>query len=86
MQKKAVALKYECGDNAPKVVALGKGEIAEKILSLASEKGVPILSKPVLVDKLIELELQQEVPPELYEVVAEVLAFIYKLSKKEGSI
>jgi len=79
-RKKAVALKYVPEkNNAPKVIALGQGEIAEKIILLAEKKGVPTISKPALVDKLIHFEINQEIPPELYEVVAEVLAFIYKL-------
>ena len=80
--KKAVALKYNPFENAPKAVALGKGEIAEKILAIAAEKGIPIVIKPEVVDRLIDVDLNQEIPPELYEVVAEILAFIYKLDKR----
>ncbi|KJS22563.1 MAG: hypothetical protein VR72_05930 [Clostridiaceae bacterium BRH_c20a] len=80
--KKAVALKYNPFESAPKAVALGKGEIAEKILAIAAEKGIPIVIKPEVVDRLIDVDLNQEIPPELYEVVAEILAFIYKLDKR----
>lgn len=79
--KKAVALKYNFDDNAPKAIALGKGEIAEKILGIALEKGVPVVTKPELVDKLIKLELNQEIPLEFYEIVAEILAFVYGLEQ-----
>jgi len=81
-RKKAVALKYNPLESAPKAVALGKGEIAEKILAIAAEKGIPIVIKPEIVDRLIDFDLNQEIPPELYEVVAEILAFIYKLDKR----
>jgi len=82
VHKKAVALKYSTHDNAPKVVAIGKGEMAERILSIAAKNGVPVLNKTELVDKLITLELNQEIPMELYEVVAEILAFVYQLEKR----
>jgi flagellar biosynthesis protein len=78
-QKKAVALRFKPEDNAPKAIALGKGEIAEKILAIAAQKGVPVVVKPELVDKLINLELNQEIPVELYEIIAEILAYIYRL-------
>lgn len=82
-RKKAVGLKYDTQkDNAPRVIALGQGEIAEQIILLAKEKGVPILDNPNLVEQLINLELNQEIPQDLYEVVAEVLAFIYKLKNQ----
>lgn len=77
--KKAIALSYKPEENAPKVIALGRREIAEQILAIATEKGVPIMVKPELADKLIELELNQEIPLELYEVVAEILAYVYRL-------
>jgi len=78
-QTKAVALRYNPEDNAPRTIALGEGQIAENILRIAAQKGVPVMVKPELVDKLINNELNQEIPLELYEVVAEILAFIYRL-------
>lgn len=80
-QKKAVALKYNKGkDSAPKVVAKGKGHIAEKIIEAARENNVPLYEDKNLSQVLEALDLDTEIPPELYRAVAEVLAFIYKLN------
>lgn len=77
--KKAVALRYEPGrDEAPSVAAKGRGKLAERIIALAREHGVPIKEDPDLVEVLARLEVDQEIPPELYLVVAEILAFVYK--------
>jgi len=84
-RRKAVALKYNPNDSAPRAIALGKGEIAEKILSIAAQKGVPVVTNPDLVDKLINLELNQEIPIELYEIIAEILAFVYRLENEKYS-
>ena len=82
-RKKAAALEYRKGvDNAPKVTATGKGLIAERIIELAREHGVPIREDKNLVEVLSTIGLYQEIPPELYRAVAEVLAFIYKMSGK----
>jgi len=81
--KKAVALKYDKGkDNAPKLLAKGKGDIAEKILEIAKENKVPIYSDRDLVQVLDALDLDFEIPAELYRAVAEVLVFIYDLNRK----
>ena len=81
--KKAVALKYERGkDKAPKVIAKGKGHIGEKIIQIAKEHNIPIKEDPVLVEALSQIEINQEIPPELYKAVAEILAFIYRQTKK----
>lgn len=81
-QKKAVALKYNKDkDRAPKVVAKGKGYIAEKIIQAARENNVPLYEDKNLSQVLEALDLDTEIPPELYRAVAEVLAFIYKLNK-----
>lgn len=79
--KKAAGLKYEQGDNAPKIIGLGKGNVAEKIIELAKEKDIPIVKDPLLAGELTKLGLNQEIPPELYTAVAEILAFIYKTSQ-----
>ena len=80
-QKKAVALKYNKDkDRAPKVVAKGKGYIAEKIIEAARENNVPLYEDKNLSQVLEALDLDTEIPPELYRAVAEVLAFIYKLN------
>ena len=85
--KKAVALKYEPGkDGAPRVTAKGRGRVADRIIELAREGGVPLSEDPDLVGALIQLDFDEEIPPDLYQVVAEVLAFAYRLNRraKEG--
>ena len=78
---KAVALSYkpEEGEETPRLVAKGRGDVARKIIELAREHGVPIQEDPALVELLLRLDLSEEIPPELYEVVAKVLAFVYSL-------
>jgi len=81
--KKAVALKYEPGqDEAPKVVAKGSGSIAEKILEIARQEGLPIKEDQALVEALMQVELEAQVPAELYEAVAAVLAWAWRLNNK----
>ena len=78
---KAVALKYDGKKNkAPRVIAKGRGEIAEKIIEVAKAHNVPLVEDKNLVQLLEALELETEIPPELYRAVAEVLAFIYRLN------
>ncbi len=66
------------------VVAKGKGVLAERIEQIASEFGIPIKEDQVLADYLMALDLYEEIPPELYKVVAEVLAYIYSMDRKKG--
>jgi len=81
--KKAVALKYDTEKgSAPKVSAKGHGMVAETIIELAREEGIPISEDPDLVSSLVKLDLEDEVPRELYMAVAEILAFAYGLNKK----
>lgn len=81
--KKASALTYSPGeDHAPKVIATGKGVIAEKIIETAKEAKIPIYEDEHLADVLSGIRIGSEIPAELYEVVAEVLAFISKLDEK----
>jgi flagellar biosynthesis protein len=81
--KKAVALKYEPGqDSAPKMTAKGQGLIAERIIELAKKEGIPIQEDPDLVRALVQLDFMEEIPPELYRSVAEILAFVYGLNRK----
>jgi len=81
--KKAVALKYEFGQaTAPTVVAKGQGILAEKIIDLARKHGVHIYPDPDLAEALYKLDLLEEIPPHLYQAVAEILAFIYVINKK----
>ena len=80
---KAVALKYkEKEDLAPKVAAKGKGLLARKIIEIAREHGVPIYEDPDLAAVLMGVELGEEIPPELYRAVAEVLAFVYRMDNR----
>ena len=79
-RKKAAALKYERGKGAPKVVAKGEGKLAERIVELAKEAGVPVLEDRGLVEFLMEVEVGEEIPPELYRAVARILAYIYKIT------
>ena len=80
---KAVALKYETEkDSAPRVVAKGRDVIAEKIIETAKAHNVPLYEDKNLVQVLEAIDLDTEIPPELYRAVAEVLAFIYRLNAK----
>lgn len=80
----AAAVEYdEKQDEAPRVIASGKGYVAEKIIELAREADVPVVEDAALVSALMVLELGEEIPSELYEAVARILAFIYKLDKGE---
>ena len=82
-RKKAAALRYiQKKDSAPKVMAKGSGILAEKILQLAKEYNIPIKEDVHLVEVLSTLDLYQEIPPELYKAVAEILVFVYKMTDK----
>lgn len=81
--KKAVALRYAPTENkAPTVVAKGKGQVAVSILEKAREAGVPVQEDASLVEVLSKLDIDQEIPPELYQLVAEILSFIYRSDRK----
>jgi len=83
MKQKAVALKYNADEQAaPKVTAKGEGNIAQKILEIAKENDIPIKKDEDLVEMLSSIELDREVPPEMYKAVAEVFSFIYNLTNK----
>jgi len=78
--KKAVALRYQkTEDNAPTVVAKGKGYLAKRIEEIAKENDIYIHKDPNLADSLYKLKISEEIPEELYEAVAKILAFIYSL-------
>ena len=82
-QKKAVAILYDDTPSAaPKVIASGKGSIAEKIIETAEEAGIHIQQDPNLVELLSKVDIGEEIPVELYQTVAEVLAFVYKVNNK----
>lgn len=83
--KEVAALQYSPDKNkAPKIIALGKGEIAEKILEAAENNNVPVYKDAQLVQTLNKLNIGDEIPPELYEVVAEILVFVSNLDKSYG--
>lgn len=84
--KKAVALKYVPDERqAPVIVAKGQGYVAQTILNKAKEHGVPVQEDPSLVEVLSRLDIDQEIPPELYQLVAELLSFIYRTDRKIGT-
>lgn len=81
--KKAIALKYEPEkDKAPKIVAKGRGYIADKIVEIAKQHGVPLREDEALVEVLSKLDIYEEIPVELYKAVAEILVFVYKIKNK----
>ena len=79
--KSAVALEYDPSDEAPKIIATGKGILAEKIIEKAKESNVPIHQDSKLAGTLSKLEIGDMIPPELYEAVAEVLIFVDAMEK-----
>ncbi|QOP45945.1 EscU/YscU/HrcU family type III secretion system export apparatus switch protein [Sulfurimonas paralvinellae] len=82
-KEEAVALKYDDKkQSAPKVTAKGKGKTAQKIIELAREHEIPIKKDEDLVELLSKVELDKEVPQEMYRAVAEVFSFIYKITNK----
>lgn len=80
--KKAVALTYAPDQDAPVVVAKGQGDVAHRLLQIAKEHQVPVQEDASLVELLSKLELNQQIPPELYQLVAEVLSFVYRSEQK----
>jgi len=77
--KNAIALRYEEGTYAPKVVAKGRGILAEAIIARAREAGVYVHESPALVSLLMQVDMDQYIPPDLYRAVAELLAWLYQL-------
>ena len=84
-QQKAVALKYDMQqDTAPRVIAKGKGHVAEHILATAQQNSIPVYQNKTLVNMLMALEIDREIPPELYKAIAEVMAYVYQMDKAKG--
>ena len=82
-RQKAVALGYDPdSDESPKVLAKGMGQLAENIIEVAKQNRIPIREDNVLVQSLAALDLEENIPPELYVVVAEVLAYVYRIKQK----
>lgn len=81
-KKRAVAIKYNPDDVAPKVVAKGKGHVAGRILERAKDHDVKVYKDPLLVKEFEDIDLGEHIPPELYEAVAKVLIFVTDLDKR----
>jgi len=82
-KKKAVALQYRTEYVAPKVVATGSGHMAQKIIDTAKDSDVKLYHNPELVEELAKVDLGATIPPELYEIVAQILVFIDDLDRFE---
>ncbi len=80
-RKQAIALEYNPSEDAPKVIASGQGALAERIIEKAKEANVPLHRDDKLADTLSRLEIGEMIPPELYEVVAEILVFVDAMDK-----
>lgn len=80
--QQAIALAYETGDVAPRVVAKGRGLVAEQIVAKAQEHGVYVHESRELVGLLMQVDMDRHIPPELYLVIAELLAWLYRLESE----
>ena len=78
-RQEAVALAYSAADSAPRVVAKGRGLIAEEIIARAREHGIFVHESPEMVALLMQVDLDQRIPPQLYVAVAELLAWLYRM-------
>lgn len=86
-RKEAIALSYNPNEyNSPKVIAKGKGKIAENILENANLNDIPIYEDSNLVELMSQLDLNDAIPEDLYEAVAEVFAFIYRLDEQHSAL
>ncbi len=81
--RRAVALAYQEDDSAPRVVAKGRGLVAQTILERAREAGVYVHESPELVSLLMQIDLDAHIPPQLYAAVAELLAWLYRIERGE---
>ena len=70
-------------DNAPKVLATGSGEVAKNIINLAKSHDIPIKENADLIEVLSKVDLNEEVPPNLYKAVAEIFSFLYQMTNKK---
>ncbi|HWR39019.1 MAG TPA: EscU/YscU/HrcU family type III secretion system export apparatus switch protein [Patescibacteria group bacterium] len=85
VKKKAIALRYnQSREKAPRVVAKGAGFIADQILSAAKEHAIPVYQNKTLTGMLMAVELDREIPADLYQAVAEVLAYVYRIDQTMG--
>lgn len=84
--KHAIALGYDPSEDAPKVIASGRGYLADKIIEKAKESDVPVHRDDKLADTLSRLDIGEMIPPELYDVVAEILVFVDSMDKLKSKI
>ncbi|HZJ57279.1 MAG TPA: EscU/YscU/HrcU family type III secretion system export apparatus switch protein [Clostridia bacterium] len=77
--KKAVVLSYDENDQAPAIVAKGEGYVAQRIIDIAASGGIPLVRSPEQVDALSRVEIGEYIPPELYQAVAEIYAFLMRV-------
>lgn len=84
--KKAVALGYDQGDDAPKIVATGSGYLAEKIIEAAKESDVPVHKDDRLAETLSKLDYGEYIPPELYGAVVEVLSYVDRIDRVKAKM
>jgi flagellar biosynthesis protein len=85
-RKVSVALEYVPGEEAPKIIASGKGVLAEKIIERAKEADVPVYEDSKLANTLSKLEIGDMIPPELYSVVAEILVFVDDMDRLRSKV
>lgn len=85
-RKTAVALSYEAGEQAPKILASGQGYLAEKIINAAGDANIPVHQDGKLANTLSKLDIGDYIPSELYEVVAEILVFVDEMDRIKGKV
>ena len=86
-RKKAVALRYRPDkDSAPRVTAKGTGRIADRIIAIARDNGIPVKDDPDLIEVLSKLDIEEQIPPSVYIAVAELLAFVYAVNGKKQPV
>jgi flagellar biosynthesis protein len=86
MNKTAIALSYNPMDNAPRIIASGKGHLADKIIKAAGEQSIPIHKDEQLAGTLSKLEIGDAIPPELYEIVADILVFVDHMDRIKSKV
>ena len=82
----AVALEYDPTDNAPKVIAMGRGALADRIIEKAKDADIPVHRDDKLADTLSKLEIGDMIPPELYDVVAQILVFVDDMDRMKAKL
>lgn len=85
-RRHAVALAYQGNDDAPRIIAQGYGELAERIIAEAQRQGIHVHDAPELVGLLMQLDLDEQIPPRLYQVIAELLVWVYERTSQETDV